>query len=211
MKSKLRSVFFILISLSTNLQAQQEEKQSEKLYVKANALFLPIGIINAGIEYKIAPKYTLQGDVLISPWKSFAGHEAQIYMGTLEGRYYFKEAFKGWYVGGNLSFGFYTIQKPNYWNDNTYVDVQIGTPSQYINSQLYQKGYSFLFGVTGGYQFRLAERWNMDVFLGIGNSQDFYKGYVRGTGVRYDSADGYNRSSEWLPYRGGIMITYKLK
>ncbi|CAD7798030.1 hypothetical protein CHRY9390_00269 [Chryseobacterium aquaeductus] len=200
-----------------NINAQETPNQEnpveskKKLYLKGNALLIPIGVINAGLEYQLSNKFTLQGDILISPWKSFAGHEAQIYMGTIEGRYYFKEAFKGWHIGANISVGAFNIQKPSYWNDNTYVDAQVGIPSQYINSQLYQKGFSFLFGVEGGYQFRLADKWNMDIFAGIGNSQDFYKGYVRGTGERYDSADGYNRSSEWLPYRGGVMISYRLK
>lgn len=206
------SLFSIIhISAQENQTDFTKQESEKKLYVKGNALLIPIGVINAGLEYQLSNKFTLQGDVLISPWKSFAGHEAQIYMGTIEGRYYFNEVFKGWHVGANVSVGAYTLQKPNYWNDNTYVDAQIGIPSQYINSQLYQKGYSILFGVEGGYQFRLAENWNMDIFAGIGSSQDFYKGYVRGTGERYDSADGYNRSGEIIPYRGGVMISYRLK
>jgi hypothetical protein len=64
--------------------------------------FLPIGIFNLGIEKQISPKYTLQGDVFISPWKSFAGHELQFYSVSAEGRYYFKEAFKHWYIGAIL-------------------------------------------------------------------------------------------------------------
>jgi hypothetical protein len=66
-------------------------------------------------------------------------------------------------------------------------------------------------GITGGYQFKLAENWNMDIYAGIGTSQDFYKGYVRSTGARYDVAEGFNKSGEILPYRGGVMISYKLK
>lgn len=206
------SLFSIINISAQDTQTQENNSETEKkLYVKGNALLIPIGIINAGLEYQLTNKITMQGDVLISPWKSFAGHEAQIYMGTIEGRYYFKEAFKGWHVGANVSVGAYTIQKPSYWNDRNYLDVQVGVPSHYINSQLYQKGYSILYGIEGGYQFRLADNWNMDIFAGIGNSQDFYKGYVRGTGERYDSADGYNRSAEWLPYRGGVMISYRLK
>lgn len=212
-------IFIVLISLFSFINADAQENltsevrkiSEKKLYVKGNALLIPIGVINAGLEYQLSNKFTAQGDVLISPWKSFVGHEAQIYMGTLEGRYYFKEAFKGWHIGANLSVGTYILQKPTYWNDNVFVDAQVGVPTQYINSQLYQKGFSFLLGVEGGYQFRLADNWNMDIFAGIGNSQDFYKGYVRGTGERYDSAEGFNRSGEWLPYRGGVMISYRLK
>ncbi|WP_258561891.1 DUF3575 domain-containing protein [Chryseobacterium chendengshani] len=214
MKNKFFFAASLSIFLSLHFNAQENiitPLESKKIYVKGNALLIPIGVVNAGLEYQLSTKFTMQGDVLISPWKSFAGHEAQIYMGTIEGRYYFKEAFKGWHVGGNFSFGTYVVQKPNYWNDSQYVDAQVGASTPYINSQLYQKGFSFLIGVEGGYQFRLADNWNMDIFAGVGTSQDFYKGYVRGTGERYDSADGYNRSGEIIPYRGGVMISYRLK
>ena len=44
-----------------------------KAYIKANALLLPAGVMNVGAEYRLSKKYTLQGDILVSPWKSFAG------------------------------------------------------------------------------------------------------------------------------------------
>ncbi len=205
------SLFSVINVYAQENQLDNDSKSEKKLYLKGNALLIPIGVINAGLEYQLNNKFTLQGDVLVSPWKSFSGHEAQIYIGTIEGRYYFKEAFKGWHIGANISAGTYIVQKPNYWNDRPYVDAQVGLPTPYINSQLYQKGFSFLFGVEGGYQFRLADNWNMDIFAGFGSSQDFYKGYVRGTGERYDSANGYNRSGEIIPYRGGVMISYRIK
>jgi len=43
----------------------------KKLYIKANALFLPIGIVNAGLEYQMSKKMTLQGEVFISPLEIF--------------------------------------------------------------------------------------------------------------------------------------------
>jgi len=206
------SLFSIInISAQENQTLENNSISQKKLYVKGNALLIPIGVINAGLEYQLSKKFTLQGDVLISPWKSFAEHEAQIYMGTLEGRYYFREAFKGWHVGANFSVGAYILQKPTYWNNNdTYYNPK-GFQTDFVLSQLYQKGFAFLLGVEGGYQFRLSENWNMDIFAGFGTSQDFYKGYVRGTGERYDEAEGWNRSGEIIPYRGGVMISYRLK
>lgn len=192
-----------------SLKAQEQEQSDEKsLYVKGNALFLPIGIFNLGIEKQISPKYTLQGDVFISPWKSFAGHELQIYSLSVEGRYYFKEAFKHWYLGANIGVAAYNLQKWNYWNDNI---VVTDTGETFKNSNLYQKGYSVMFGVTGGYQFQLSDRWNLDLYATVGTSQGFYKAYDRTTGKRHDGADKLNRSGEIIPYRGGVMISYKFK
>ncbi|WP_241330728.1 DUF3575 domain-containing protein [Chryseobacterium arthrosphaerae] len=192
-----------------SLKAQEQEQNEDKsLYIKGNALFIPIGILNAGIEKQISPKYTIQGDVFISPWKSFAGHEMQIYSLSVEGRYYFKEAFKHWYVGANIGISAYNLQKWNYWNDGT---SENWNGEILVNSNLYQKGYSVTFGITGGYQFQLSDRLNLDIYATIGSSQGFYKGYDRSTGRRYDAAEKFNKSGEIIPYRGGIMISYKLK
>ncbi|WP_336958596.1 DUF3575 domain-containing protein [Chryseobacterium contaminans] len=207
---KYRVLMGALAFLSIGSLKAQEQKQSDEksLYVKGNALFLPIGIFNLGIEKQISPKYTLQGDVFISPWKSFAGHELQFYSVSAEGRYYFKEAFKHWYIGVNLSVAAYNAAKWNYWND----DITQKEDGEYImNSNLYQKGYSIMLGITGGYQFQLSDRWNLDLYATIGTSQSFYKGYDRTTGRRYDVAEKFNKSGEIIPYRGGVMISYKFK
>lgn len=200
-----------------NINAQENQKQEinheseKKLYVKGNALLIPIGIINGGLEYQLNNKFTFQGDVLVSPWKSFFGHELQYYSASIEGRYYFKEAFDGWYLGANIGVSSFVLQKFNYWNDDPY-------PSKneenviFTKSNLYQKGYSFLAGITAGYQFKLSDNWRIDLYGTIGTSQSFYKGHDRVSGKRYDEkTHGYNRSGEIMPYRGGVMISYRLK
>lgn len=189
----------------------KDSTDSKKLYIKANALFLPIGILNAGLEYQLTKKTTLQGEIFVSPWKSFAGKDAQVYMLGFEGRYYFNEAFKHFYVGANISAARFIIQKYNYWGSGTY--QYNPTSPVYDRSDVYQDGFAYMIGATVGYQFQLAEKWNMDVFLGAGTVQSIYKGYVHSLGIRYDtdSAPGNNKSGEFLPYKGGIMISYRLK
>lgn len=196
----------VIFSFLAFIQVFSQEKKA--LYVKANALFIPIGVLNAGLEYQVDKHYTLQGDVFISPWKSFAGHEFQYYSVSAEGRYYFKEAFNSWYIGANISTAVFNLQKWSYWTN----DIAINPNDEvFIKSNLYQKGFSFLVGATVGYQFKLAENWNMDIYATIGTSQDFYKGYDRVSGRRYDVEKGFNKSGEFLPYRGGVMISYKLR
>lgn len=216
MKYKIFIAAFSLLSVIT-VKAQESQtlennyEDQKKLYVKGNALFIPLGIINAGLEYQLNHRFTLQGDLLISPWKSFAGHELQYYSVSAEGRYYFKEAFRGWYLGANIGASSYVLQKWDYWKDEPYPST-VYDNEIFTKSNLYQKGYSILFGITAGYQFKLSDNWNMDLYGTIGSSQDFYKGYDRVSGKRYDEVlEGYNRSGEIIPYRGGVMISYKLK
>lgn len=206
MKYTLLTSFIALFSIGT--LTAQEQVQEKSLYIKGNAAFAPLGILNVAVEKQLTQKITLQGDVLISPWKSFAGHELQYYSVSVEGRYYFNGAFKHWYIGANIAGAAFNAQKWNYWNDQTFVT---DSGEAFTNSNTYQKGYSVIFGVTGGYQFKVSDRWNIDLYASIGSSQDFYKGYERGTGRRYDSAQKFNKSGEIVPYRGGVMISYKLK
>ncbi len=210
MKRKFFAGFFAVLSVGTLTAQEQEQelKQEKKLYLKGNALLVPIGVINVAAEKQLSEKYTLQADVLVSPWKSFAGHELQYYSVSVEGRYYFNQAFNHWYIGANIAASAFTLQKWNYWNNDLYGNERGET---FIKSNMYQKGYSLILGVTGGYQFQLSDRWNMDIYAGIGTAQDFYKGYDRVSGKRYDMAQKYNKSGEIIPYRGGIMISYQIK
>lgn len=189
-------LFAIICSVFVNAQSQDSVPKNQ-LYIKGNALFLPLGMLNAGLEYQLKDKITLQADVFISPWKSLMGNHAQIYMGTLEGRYYFKEAFHHFYVGVNIGSAVFDMQK---WN--------------YINTNKFQRGFAILAGATVGYQFHLSDRWNIDVYLGGGTSQGFYHGYDESDPdhvfIYYNDDRKWNKSGEWIPYRGGVMIGYKL-
>ena len=187
--------------------------QKNETYIKANALFLPVGMINVGVEHGFTEHITGQADIFVSPWKSFGGHRAEFGIGTVEGRYYFDQAFKHFYVGASIGFGVFNIQKWNYWKNDLYVTKE-GEVLPYRKNQLYQKGFSYMIGATAGYQFQLGERWNMDIFLGIGNQQGFYKGYVEGLPEtqenRYDRVENWDKSGEIIPFKGGVMISYKL-
>ncbi len=102
---KLSLLFTVCFFLFPKAQIN-DSTQSKKMYIKANALFLPVGILNAGVEYQVSKKTTVQGEVFISPWKSFAGKDAQVYMIGLEGRYYFsstRDKLTGWHIGPSVN------------------------------------------------------------------------------------------------------------
>lgn len=196
--NRILKLVFCTIAISSFAQKDDiAEEEKKALYLKGNLATLMLGMPNVGVEYQLSNKYTLQADVFISPWKSFLGNHAQLYMGHIEGRYYFKEAFDGWYVGANIGGSVYDLAKWNYWNTGKY-----------------QRGFNYMLGAVVGYQFQWKDKWNIDVFLGGGNSQGFYHGYEKneyGEIVRYEEAPWFNKSGEWIPYRGGVMISYKFK
>ena len=160
--------------------------------VKANITTV-LGYPQIGLETTLGKKTTFQIDALTSLWKSFNGGPQQILMVVPEFRYYPKKALEGFYFGVHVGGSKYKFQK---WN--------------YINTDYYQQGYSLLYGVTVGYQVKLSERFSLDAFLGGGFQQGYYKGYLLSSGERYDIATKYNKSGEVIPYRGGLMVVYKL-
>lgn len=203
-----------LASVSGLAQEQEISKENYETHLKGNVLFAPVLVFNGAVEKQMSPKMTLQGEVFVSPWKSFANRYAQIYMVGLDARYYFSKAFEKFYVGANVSVAAFQLQKWNY-NSNSYYVFKNGETSPYLTKNLYQRGMTVIVGVVGGYQFKLNDKMNLDLYLGIGSSQGFYKGYDKLSGDRYDNVGEtknreWNRSGEILPYKGGLMLTYKL-
>ena len=162
-------------------------------YVKVNAFSTLLTIPNVGIETSIGDNSTFQFDITASLWKSINGKPNQFYIFIPEYRYHFHEKQNGFYIGAHIGASIYNFQK---WN--------------YMNSNKYQKGFGYMIGATIGYQTKINEHVVLDCFLGGGSSQGFYKGYYLDTDVRYDLAKNYNKSGEWIPYRGGVMISYRI-
>ena len=179
-----------LITLTILLLAVTSHSQT---YVKVNAITTLLTIPNVAIETKIGDKSTLNFDALGSFWKSVNGKPREFYTLISEYRYHFKETDNGLYIGGHVGVSKYNFQK---WN--------------YINTDNYEVGKGYFVGATLGYKAKLNDKFYLDCFFGGGWHQGFYKGYLLSDGTRYDKAKNYNKSGEWFPYRGGVMISYKL-
>lgn len=179
-----------ILFLATLLFALQSQSQT---YIKVNAFTTLLTAPNIGVETKLGEKTSIQVDILALPWKSINGIPRQFYTLTTEFRYNFKEQNNGFYVGGNIGGSKYNFQK---WN--------------YINTDHYEIGHGYMLGATVGYKAKINEKFYLECFLGGGWHQGFYKGYFLSSGERYETAQHYNKSGEWLPYRGGVMIAYKL-
>ena len=182
---KILFLAFLLYGLQSKCQNQT--------FVKVNTFTTLLTIPNVAIETTIGKKSTLNFDVLASFWKSFDSKPFQFYTFTSEYRYHFQEIDRGFYAGGHIGASIYRFQK---WN--------------YLNTDLYEKGHGYFIGATIGYKAKINDKFQLDCFLGGGWHQGFYKGYRISDGSRYDKVTNYNKSGEWLPYRGGVMLSYKI-
>lgn len=186
-KNVLKISVFLLCMLFSAAKSQTS--------IKGNLATASILIPNFGIETTLTKHFTFQIDAQASFWESFKGGPAKFLMVFPELRYYPNESKKGFFVGGHIGGSTFNIKK---WN--------------YFDLDKRQQGYNVMYGATIGYQFELSNRLNMEVFLGGGNQQGYYKGYYISTGKRYDDyVKKFNKSGEWLPYRAGLMLVYKLQ
>lgn len=157
--------------------------------IKANMLYWALGMPNASVETRLTDRLTFNSDLTYSPWKSLDGNHFEFLKIIPEIRFYTKNAFSGFYVGAYGSFQFFNITKWNYWN-----------------SGKYQRGRGFALGASVGYTYAIDEKLGLDVYLGGGWQNSQYRGYEK-NGKQYV---GWNGSGEWLPYKVGISLSYKL-
>lgn len=93
MKTVLKLILIVAAIFPLELSAQT--------YIKLNAPYAFVGIINAQAEFVVSPHSSVAFDAVYSPWRSFKGKHLNYGITLGEYRYYFKEATNGWYLSAN--------------------------------------------------------------------------------------------------------------
>ena len=193
-----QKIFLLLFSLLAFSQTE----------LKFNLATAPLLIPNIGIEIKISEKLGYQLDTSASFYDNIEGspfHMTQIFH---EFRYYPNKNLKrNFFIGAHVGYGNYNIRLPR-WIANL-------SGAEYKAEGSYQYGRNAYYGITFGKKIPLKnEKFNLEIFLGGGSSQSNYK-YYNENEQRIFAISTYrrkfNKSGEELPYRGGLMLTYKLK
>ena len=161
--------------------------------VHVNAATTLLGFPSVGYEKGLGKRFSFHVDAIGSPFNSYNDKPLRFLIVTPELRYYPKNEHKGFYVGAHIGGSTFHLQKYGYENTN-----------------YYQKGYNYMAGVSIGYVYFVSEKIALEAFVGGGTVQSFYKGYDATTGVRYEDAQKFNKSGEWLPYRGGVNLIWKI-
>ena len=179
-----------------------------QLEAKANVL-TSLGLIpNVGIEIQVGEKNSLQVDVLASFWNKLNNSKTPLHINQtfLEYRFYKKNDLSGPFVGTHIGYGMFTLKKPNF--------AVIYDPYDGVNydNDTYQSGRVAFYGLTFGFKKRLSQRISLEGFIGGGYSMANYKAFREDNRVdQRDNWRTFNRSGEFVAYRGGIMLNYTFK
>jgi hypothetical protein len=193
MIKKFITLTIILISCITSAQSE----------VKFNLVTSLVLIPNIGIELPINEKLSYQLDTTASFWDSIDGSPYQFVQIFNELRFYTNSRKRDFFIAPHIGYGMFTVRNPKFLTDI----VDTG----YKEKGSYQSGRNTYYGLTLGKKFKLkTPRFGLELFLGFGSSQSNYK-YYNGDEIRdFENDRAFSKSGEELPYKGGLMLTYKL-
>ncbi|MDR1783882.1 MAG: DUF3575 domain-containing protein [Dysgonamonadaceae bacterium] len=176
-------IFLLFVALSA-------QSANAQIFIKGNCLYWLALMPDLQVETRLSDHFTASGEGFCSLWQSINGNPVMVGMLTPDVRWYPKSSFIGFYLGAYTSGNIFKLSKPGY----------------YWNHHLYQKGYSFGYGATAGYELKLSDKWMLEATISYGRNMARYKGYFQ-NGEPYII---WNGSAEWLPYRFGIVIGYRI-
>jgi len=191
----------ILVTSTTNLKSENNDqtiKPEKKLNVclKMNALLLA-GVLNPAVEFKLGKHFSVQLSTIGTYWPKgflFTDKPLSLIAGFIEGRYYPKEVYKGFYVGLNSGFGLFNMSRaiiPNFW----------GQPHDGVMHQ----GWNYMGGLSLGWSFPINEHWGFEPFISSGYTYTKFNNYVNNTLVSIN----HTQSAFVYTYGGGVYFYYK--
>ena len=130
---------------------------AQNVALKTNLLYWATATPNLGIEASVARKHTVQLFYGLNPWETSGGKSLKHWVLQPEYRYWFCEAFNGWFLGAHLMGGQFNMGEK---------DLPFGLLDG-LKDHRYE-GWYMGGGVTAGYQWPLSRHWNVEASLGIG-------------------------------------------
>ena len=166
---------------------------AQKLAVKTNALYLATSTPNIGVEFALADRWTMDLSGGYNPWTldkedNFKLKHFQV---SPEIRYWFCEAFQGSFLGIN----------------GVYTQFNVGAVPYLLEESRIQ-GWAAGAGITYGYAFPIARRWNLELTAGLGawyTAHDEFEG--RKCGLFQQRVDKF----AFGPTALGVTFVYMLK
>ena len=167
-------IALLLLSLGTQVYGQtQSSAQAQKpvFGVKTNLLYWATTSPNIGVEFRVAPRWTIQPELGWNTWDYPNNSSIRHWIFIPEGRYWFCQAFEGHFLGLHLLYGQFDAGNWNWDRDF----------NPFFHKEIYDhiyNGWGAGAGLAYGYHFPLGKRWGLELTLGAGYvyfSYDKYK------------------------------------
>ena len=150
-----------LLIVSICLVVASLTASAQNVVVKTNLLYDIIATANLGIEFKVAPKWTVDISGNLNAWTFSDNKKWKHWVLQPEARYWLCERFNGHFVGTHLVGGIYNMGN---WNtDFTFLGTDFGQ----LKEHRYE-GWLVGAGIAYGYHWMLGRHWSVEAEIGIG-------------------------------------------
>lgn len=181
-----------ILLLSAIMFSWPQNSAAQNISVKTNALLLGALTPNLGCELVTGEKTSVQ--LVLAGHKNPYGFTSEIFCVRPEFRY--------WFGGRPMVREFIGVQ------------AILATYDMTFKNQVFN-GDAVGAGLTGGYAFPLAERWNLELSCGIGVAYYHQKKYFSGDNYDDYFIGGRPQANSWgwklIPTELGITFTYIIK
>lgn len=150
-----------LLIVSICLVVASLTASAQNVVVKTNLLYEITATANLGIEFKVAPKWTVDISGNLNAWTFSDNKKWKHWVLQPEARYWLCERFNGHFVGAHLVGGIYNMGN---WNtDFTFLGTDFGQ----LKEHRYE-GWLVGAGIAYGYHWMLGRHWSVEAEIGIG-------------------------------------------
>lgn len=154
MGHRIKKGLFVLAFVIIHIQ----NGYSQEILLKSNLLYDVTTSVNAGVEFDLGKRWTLDVSANYNPW-SFSDKKWKHWFLQPEARYWLSDRFSGHFVGLHLMGGEYNIGG---------IDLPLNILGDNFEKEYRYEGWFVGGGFAYGYSWRLSPRWNIEASLGIG-------------------------------------------
>lgn len=142
---------------------------AQKVAVKTNALYWATATPNLGFEFALADRWTFELEGGYNPWNLDSDNNMKVkhWLVSPEFRYWFCNSFQGHFIGINANYTQFNIGGLPEGMPNLFVNINTEVPMPDLSVARIQ-GWAVGAGLTYGYAFPIARRWNMELTVGYG-------------------------------------------
>lgn len=155
----IKKVMYLLAGLI--IAASGTAVYAQSVALKTNVLYDATATVNAGAEFQLAPRWSLDISGNLNAW-TIRTHRWKHWLAQPEVRYWFCDAIAGHFVGLHALGGQY-----NFGNINLGGFKLPGSDLSLLKDRRYQGWYAGA-GIAYGYSWILGKHWNLEAELGIG-------------------------------------------
>lgn len=156
------AVFAFLASLGS--------ASAQKVAVKTNALYWATATPNLGFEFAMGDRWTFELEGGYNPWTLDAEKNMKVkhWLVSPEFRYWFCNSFQGHFIGINANYTQFNIGGLPFAVPSLFINLSPAAgPMPDLRAARVQ-GWAVGAGLTYGYAFPIARRWNMELTVGYG-------------------------------------------